>query len=673
MKELRAGMLLGALAGALAGTVETIDVIGRHGQLLFGPGAGFSLTAQILFATITAGAILGVVLGALAQAVVALGSGSTGILARAASWNRGLLASRSRDARLCFLLALVAAAGLSIFLHALSRLFLNFPYGPRQLLPHALVATGCVALGILARAILGPRGERPGIIPLSAFAWSVAFLSSGAFALLYVIDRDYYARLYNTVHLGLATLAFGAACALLLSLASGLDTTSMRFPRRIALVLAALWLVTASASLALYRSNEDVKAFLYNRTTWTKRIYPLLARGIPIFAPRPFPVGAASPRAASVAAEALSPDMKGANVILITMDAVRADHLGVYGSARTTTPSLDRFGRKSVVFRRAYAQGANTFPSFSSLMTGRLPSEVKWEHPFEPPLPGVNLTLAEILDGAGYDTAAVTPHPYFDDRWGLPQGFEQHDNSPAIYNHDNRGVVSARVERKSEAMLAGLRSPFFFWAHFYDPHAHYMPRPVNRFGDRDVDLYDGELADTDAQIGRLLRWIHAHVQGPVIIVICADHGEEFGEHGGQYHGTTLYEETIHVPLLIRVPGVRPRLVQKPVSLVDVLPTLLDLLRIREPEGLAGRSLGPVFAGRPPPDPDRPVLSEATQLAWKRMAMRGQWKLVRDDAHDTWELYDLARDPRELRNRYRLEPERVRDLKEVLRSTPGTLP
>jgi len=147
-----------------------------------------------------------------------------------------------------------------------------------------------------------------------------------------------------------------------------------------------------------------------------------------------------------------------------------------------------------------------------------------------------NLTLAEILDAAGYDTGAVTPHPYFEGRWGLPQGFRRHDNSPAIYNRDNRGIVSARVEIKSEAMLARLRPPFFFWAHFYDPHAHYMPRPVERFGDRDVDLYDGELVDTDAQIGKLLRWIEARRLGPTIIVICSDHGEEFGEHGGQYHG-----------------------------------------------------------------------------------------------------------------------------------------
>jgi len=673
MKELRAGMLLGALAGALAGIVETIDVIGRTGQLLFGPGAGFSLTAQILAATITAGAMLGIGLGAVAQAVRALGRYETGLLPRLAAANHRILASRSRDRSLCLVLALVTAAGLALFLHILSRLFLNFPYGPRDLLPHVLLVAGCVALGMLARSTLGPRGDRDGIVPLSAFAWSLAFLSAGALALLYVIDRDYYVRLYDTLHLGLAALAFGAACLFLLSLASALDPARMRFPRRAALALACVWLASSAASLAFYRSNEDVKAFLHNRTTWARRIYPLLAGVIPGFAPRPFPVAASPTRSASVPPEGPSPDLQGANVILITIDALRADHLGVYGSARTTTSSLDRIARKSVIFRHAYAQGANTFPSFASLMTGRLPSEVRWEHAFEPPLPGENLTLAEILGRAGYDTGAVTPHEYFGDPWGLPQGFRQHDNSAAIYNRDNRGIVSTRVARRSEAMLARLRPPFFLWAHFYDPHAHYMPRPVNRFGSRDVDLYDGEIADTDREIGELLRWIEAHGRGPTIILICADHGEEFGEHGGQYHGTTLYEEAVRVPLLVRVPGARPRTILRPVSLVDVAPTLLDLLRIPAPPGLAGRSLGPVFAGRPLPDPDRPILAEATQLAWKRMALRGRWKLIRDDAHDTWELYDLDRDPRELRNRYHLEPEKVRDLKAVLRAAPGTLP
>ena len=669
MKELRAGVLLGALAGALAGTVETIDVIGRHGELLFGPGAGFSLTAQIFAATITAGTFLGVVLGAIAQVAAALSRDKTGLLPRAVALNRRLLAERSRDFRRCLVITLLAALVLSLFLRVLSRLFLNFPLGPRDLLPHVLVVAGCAALGLFARATLGPRAGRDGIVPLSASAWTLAFLSAGALALLYVIDRDYYARLHNPAHLGLAALAFGAACVLLFALASGFETKGMRFPRWSALALAGIWLVTAATSLALHRSNEDVKAFLYNRTTYAKRIYPIAGRAIPAFAPRPFPAAAAASKTVAARAPGPSPDLRGASVILITMAAVRADHLGTYGSSRSTTPALDRFARRSVRFRRAYAQGADTFPSFSSLMTGHLPSEVTWEQPFEPPVSGENVTLAEILDRAGYDTGAVTPHPSFDDRWGLPQGFRHHDNSPAIDNHDNRGIVSARVERKSEAMLPALRPPFFFWAHFDDPHAHYMPRPVNRFGERDVDLYDGELADTDAQIGKLLRWIKANGRGPTIVVVCAAHGEEFGEHGGQYHGTTLYEETVRVPLMIRVPGARPRVVHDPVSLVDVLPTLLDLLRIPPPQGLAGRSLGPIFTGRPLPDPDRPVVSEATQLAWKRMALRGRWKLIHDDEHDTWELYDLSRDPRELRNRFNLEPGEVRDLTQVLRAAP----
>jgi arylsulfatase A-like enzyme len=259
----------------------------------------------------------------------------------------------------------------------------------------------------------------------------------------------------------------------------------------------------------------------------------------------------------------------------------------------------------------------------------------------------------------------VTPHPYFARKWGLPQGFARQDNSAGIYNKDNRGIVSKRIEQKSEAMLSRLQPPFFFWAHFYDPHAHYMPRRVNRFGDRDVDLYDGEIAETDAWIGKLLRWIGANVKGSTIIAITADHGEEFGEHGGQFHGTTLYEEIVHVPLLIRVPGAMPAAVSTPVRLIDLVPTFLDLLRVPAPPDLSGRSLGSVFAGEPLPSPPPPVFSEASQLAWKVMVLRDHQKLIYDRDHDTWELYDLRVDPDELRNRIGIEPAVAQSLKRLL--------
>ena len=664
MKEFRAGVLLGASAGALMASIETLDVIGRVGELLYGPAAGGALAAEIFAAAITMGAILGLALGAAAWLFARLRGGEDP-LAWGARLNRQLLVSPARDRRTSFAVGLLTAGSLCTFLYALSRVFLTFPLGPRGLAPFVLAAAGCVALGTLARRALGPRQDRPASVPLSGTFWSGGFLAAGVFVLLYVIDRDEYVRLYTNFHLLLALIAFLSLLVLLATLACETAPERMRFPSGLAILLGLAWLATGIFAVARFNANQDVKAFLFNRTTYAKRIYPILARAVPAFRPRPLPDVSPLPPPPPSSARADAPNLKGANLILITIDAVRADHVGVYGSSRLTTPSLDHFARQAVLFRRAYVQGANTFPSISSLMTGRYPSELQWIHEAEPPLPEENRTLAEILHDAGYDTGAVTPHPYFDRKWGLPQGFAQQDNSAGIYNQDNRGIVSKRIEQKSKMMLTRLRPPFFFWAHFYDPHAHYMPRPVNRFGHRDVDLYDGELAETDAWVGKLLRWIDANVRKPTIVAITADHGDEFGEHEGQFHGTTLYEEVVHVPLLVRVPGAKPAAINTPVQLIDLAPTFLELLRISAPPDLSGRSLGPVFAGKPLPSPTPPVLSEASQLAWKVMVLQDHWKLIYDRDHGTWELYDLRADPRELRNRIGIAPAVAQRLERVL--------
>jgi arylsulfatase A-like enzyme len=549
-------------------------------------------------------------------------------------------------------------------LHVLSRGFLNTPLGVAALVPHAAAVIGIVLLGLAARLALGPRTARPGVVPLSGFAWSVGLLGLGLFGLFYGIDRDFYVRLYNRLHLMLAAAAYLFLSAALLAASSGRAPRPPGSRRWGAVLLALLWLGSSVFTLARFNANEEAKAFLFNRTTYSKRIVPLLARAIPAFRPRPVPAAGGE----TLVLEALrgaSPDLRGASLVLITIDALRADHTGIEGYGRPTTSALDRFSRDAVTFRRAYAQGVMTFPSVASLMTGRHPSVLHWTHGVGPPLDRKNITLAELLREAGYDTAAVTPHRYFGPRWGLAQGFTRHDNSAGVFNKDNRGIVSERMVPKTQKMLAMLEPPFFLWVHFYDPHHHYMPRPVNRFGDRDVDLYDGELADTDRNVGALITWLEANVRGPAVTVITSDHGEEFGEHGGQFHGTTLYEEVTHVPLLIRAPGLQAREIDSEVSLVDLVPTLLDVLRIGAPPGLSGRSLGPALSGHPLTGSAPPVFSEASQLASKKMVLLGGWKLIHDTEHDTWELYDLTADPGERRNLYHAAPGKAASLRRFL--------
>ncbi len=675
-RALRTGLLLGVIAGAVMGAVEAIDVLWRTSGALSGVGAGLALGLQILAATLTAGALLGAILGLVAWLLPRALRSEGDLFDFGERFYQGLFASLKRDLYFCGALAAIAAGLLCLSLHLLSRGFLTFSLGPADLLLYAAGVVALVLLGCFGRLALGPRAGGPGRVPLSASGWAVVLLGVGIFSLLYVIDRDLYVRLYNRLHLIIATVAFLALIEALVSIRSASPARSAMARRALTVFLALLWGASSAFALAGFHRSEEVKALLFNRTTYAKRIYPLLARGIPVFRPQsPVPLETATraPEAGTIRPSSGKPGgaFRGASLVLITIDALRADRVGVMGGARRTTPNLDRFAKSALIFPNAHAQGSNTFPSIASLMTGRLPSALEWTYGVGPPLDDGNVTLAEILQDAGYDTGAVTPHRYFGPEWGLAQGFTHHDNAVGVYNKDNRGIVSRRIPPRVRSILPELTPPFFLWVHFYDPHAHYMPRPENRFGDRDADLYDGEVLDTDASMGELIDWLDENIGGNALFVVTSDHGEEFGEHGGQFHGTTLYEEVTRVPLLIRTPDRRTAVVSDAVSLLDLTPTLLDVLGIKAPPGLSGRSLGPALAGKRLSEPPPPVFSEATQLASKSMILDDGWKLIHDGDYGTWELYDLGNDPGELRNLYDREPERAARLRELLLLGPRT--
>lgn len=676
LRALGTGVFLGAIAGAVMGGVDAADVLWRTSGGLSSTGAGLALGLQILAATLTAGALLGALLGLTAWLLPRALRSEGDLFDFGERFYQGLLASPKRDLYFCAALAALTAGALCLSLYALSRGFLTFPLGPTDLLRYATGVVALALLGCFARLALGPRAGNPGRVPLSASGWAVAFLGLGIFSLLYVIDRDFYVRLYNRLHLIIATVALLALIEALVSIRSAWPAPSAAARRTLTIFLALLWGASSACALGGFHRSEEVKALLFNRTTYAKRIYPLLARGIPVFRPRSFvPVETVTgaPKVSAVRPSSGKPGgaFRGASLVLITIDALRADRVGAMGGARGTTPNLDRFAKSALLFRNVHAQGSNTFPSIASLMTGRLPSALAWTHGVGPPLDDSNALLAEILREAGYDTGAVTPHRYFGAEWGLAQGFTHHDNSVGIYNKDNRGIVSRRIPPKVRSILPKLTPPFFLWVHFYDPHAHYMPRPENRFGDRDADLYDGEVLDTDASIGELIAWLDENIVGDALFVVTSDHGEEFGEHGGQFHGTTLYEEVTRVPLLIRTPDRRRAVVSDAVSLLDLVPTLLDALGIEAPPGLPGRTLAPALAGESLPEPPPPVFSEATQLASKIMVLDDGWKLIHDGDHGTWELYDLGTDPGEIRNLYDREPERAARLRELLLQGPRT--
>jgi len=346
--------------------------------------------------------------------------------------------------------------------------------------------------------------------------------------------------------------------------------------------------------------------------------------------------------------------LAGHDVLVITLDTVRADHLGCYGHETAETPILDGLAARGVRFADAVTPVPITLPAHASIFTGLLPPthavRLNGAHRLDPDA----TTLAELLGEAGYATGAVIAASVLESSRGLAQGFDHYDD--AI-----RGRRSAErpASEVTDRALAWVRQrnperPYFLWAHYFDAHDPYTP-PA-RFGARFPDApYDGEIAYVDAEIGRLLAGIEAlgRDRAPLIVVI-ADHGEGLGEHGERTHAHLIYESTVHVPFIL-VPGdriTRARVVDdRVVSAVDVTPTILDLVGIASPGDLDGRSLVDDRPHGPPPE-DRRVYVETL---WPHL-MHG-WAPIRalrrhrDKYTDAPfpEYHDLADDPDETTN------------------------
>ena len=359
--------------------------------------------------------------------------------------------------------------------------------------------------------------------------------------------------------------------------------------------------------------------------------------------------------------------------VLIVIDTLRRDHLGTYGYGRNTSPQLDRFAEESVRYTQARSQAPWTTPSVASLLTSRYPQELG--------VTGVSsvlseeaILLSERLRAAGFATGAVVSHRFSSARWGFDQGFDSFDDSNAL-GHD--AVTSPDVTDKALAFLDAHRNdPFFLWVHYFDPHFAYrehegfeFPRespysgpvqPGVRFGEllrrqalltpgdaRELErLYDSEISFTDKHVGRILsRLRELGIDSRTLVVITADHGEEFLDHGRLGHTKTLYDEVIAVPLLVRWPGGAPGVVAEPVALLDVAPTILAALEVPADPGAEGHPLpGPGAAG----DPDRIFFSATDRPEAKRAAIGAGFKLIAD-ADGNLELYALEDDPEERRD------------------------
>ena len=340
------------------------------------------------------------------------------------------------------------------------------------------------------------------------------------------------------------------------------------------------------------------------------------------------------------------------NLVLITIDALRADHLGAYGYQRPVSPVFDSYAERGVLFLEAFSQDSGTGPSLWSLMVGKTPFQVKLERPerFPPRLAKTETTLATRLKRSGYQTAAVLCGQVFGTPWwNLKDGFDTFNELCGAKDKHQASRVTREALKTWRELTA--KGPTSMWVHYYDPHSPYYNSPLVDFGSETIDRYDEEIALTDKHLGPLLEALTAPGDRPTYVVITADHGEGFGEHGADPHARTLYREVTRVPLLFLGPDVEPRRVQESVGMHDIAPTWLDLAGQPIPEEMTARSQGRVLFGEPAPA-QRLVFQENSYSRPRRDAkavIRGPYHFILDVTNGSSELYNMETDPEEKQN------------------------
>jgi len=380
------------------------------------------------------------------------------------------------------------------------------------------------------------------------------------------------------------------------------------------------------------------------------------------------------------------------NALIILVDTLRAGRLGAYGNERGLTPFLDSLAKRAVVFRNAYTQSSWTSPSVATLFTSRYPSQHRIVS-FRSPLADEEITLAEVLAARGYESGGFSANFLLSPHFGYWQGFSHKQVFPRARGKvDMANPSKARASRVNYAALSWLEQrpsatkPYLLYLHYLEPHIPYAPEQayldhvlagraapdrgqVNAsmyFGKQTAwtseqlqaaeDYYDAEIMSVDNAIRELFDALaERHALDNTVVVITADHGEEFQEHHGMGHGRTLHQEVLHIPLLFLLPGQQERIdVDAPVSLVDVAPTILDLLGVAAPASFAGSSLRPLMkpaARGQSAAADGVVFAEllkqvpgSDQLIHQRAVITGATKLIEGEGEA--QFYDLATDREE---------------------------
>ncbi len=381
------------------------------------------------------------------------------------------------------------------------------------------------------------------------------------------------------------------------------------------------------------------------------------------------------------AAPSLPPSEHPTNVVLISIDTLRADHVGCYGAAGDLSPNIDRIAREGVRFNQAYSSVPVTTPSHATILTGTFPLFHGVRSNGTHTLPPSSVTLAEMFQDAGYATAGIIGAYPLNRIFGVDQGFDHFDDE---IEENEESLTSFSTERNAGEVVdraidwldrRNREQPFFLFVHVFDPHHPYQPQEP--FSNQWLeDPYSGEIAYTDAQLGRLFSALeNDETVEAILIAILSDHGEGLGEHNEQGHSVFVYDSTLHVPLILRGPGIPPgQVVETPVQLVDVTPTLASRANLSMPQEIQGNDLSSLLnAGTLPKETIfyAETMLPQIQYEWAPLesVREGRWKYIQAP---TRELYDLDSDPGEIKNLWGQEPDVQVRMQELLRQAHAQL-
>jgi len=516
-------------------------------------------------------------------------------------------------------------------------------------------ATAYAAGPLLARW----RATRPAALALVAATLILLFELANRFVLV---------RLYPAFHYGLAALALLTAPWLSLAVPAPSQPPAPAAGWRrwagpaLPALIALIALAVARPAAARLAHFDNFRLLLLERA-------PLLGPGVRLaaqLAPPPPLASAGSGCDPMLDPGCVAPGPRGSarplelgkrDILFISIDALRADHVGAYGYKRNTTPHIDALAKQGVLFTHAYCPTPHTSYSVTSMMTGKYMRPLLLQGAGED-----SDTWASLLRTYGYRTAAFYPPAVF---FIDPDRF-------TTFKKRHLGFEYAKVEFKEGAGRVAQVMHYidgengdrhlFVWVHLFAPHEPYEAHAGHDFGDRDVDRYDSEIAFADASVGQLVRGFRKR-RPDTAVILTADHGEEFGDHGGHYHGTSVYEEQVHVPLVMSLPGVNtPHRVGEVVQTIDILPTVLGALDIPRPPRVRGRDLGALIAGKRASGAGL-ALAETDQQS---LLAEGKYRLICQRRIGACRLFDLSTDPEEQHDAGHEHPERFKQMQKRLR-------